>query len=410
MKLLEDGWEIEEKGLPFKLDPYFAHHLDPILDSDLSDLEELICKHGILPYSLKVWKEGNVLIDGHHCLAICQKHNKSFGEILYKSFPNKEEALEWLCDNQNARRSNPANSILMVKNTIEKLENYEIEKADKRKKSGIKQTLTPMGVKVKQVSKYLAHLAHASQNSIDRYTYLRKYSPRLNEYRGKVYPNIVPEEVMGKVDSGKLQLAPTILHWKNVVEILDKIKKGKISKEAIALIIDVENQAKFIEIVLVVGMPIKEVPFDIQEEVAAVCAKKDDFRVNTIDRLLRQALAMLTAFEEKFTIFEIDDLFQAFDNTQLEIEYGTAIEKLIEAIEKRMKKGIKQYHLGAEEANSIRAHLISLSKLTDGDFSDINLELKIEFQDAIYRLIASVREIYDEGKREVKLLLDSKNN
>ena len=220
MKLLEDGWEIEEKGLPFKLDPYFAHHLDPILDSDLSDLEELICKHGILPYSLKVWKEGNVLIDGHHCLAICQKHNKSFGEILYKSFPNKEEALEWLCDNQNARRSNPANSILRVKNTIEKLEDHEIKKAADRKKvhgqTAPGKHLTPMGVKVKQVSKYLAHLAHASQNSIDRYTYLRKYSPRLNEYRGKAYPNIVPEEVMGKVDSGKLQLAPTIADKKSL--------------------------------------------------------------------------------------------------------------------------------------------------------------------------------------------------
>jgi len=125
--------------------------------------------------------------------------------------------LHRLCAELNARRSNPANSILRAKNTIEKLEDHEIEKADHRMKSGVKLTLAPAGARVdERVSKILARYAHVSKNTIDQYTFLRKYSPRLNEYRGKTYPNIVPEEVMEKVDSGKLQLAPTIADKKSL--------------------------------------------------------------------------------------------------------------------------------------------------------------------------------------------------
>ena len=48
---------------------------------------------------LIVWREENTLLDGHHSLAVYEKHEIPY-TVEYMPFPNREMAIEWVIDNQ----------------------------------------------------------------------------------------------------------------------------------------------------------------------------------------------------------------------------------------------------------------------------------------------------------------------
>ena len=54
--------------------------------------------------SLVVWEEENVLVDGHHRIAICRKHGLSYS-VVYRSFPDIEAVKAWMDLNQLGRRN-----------------------------------------------------------------------------------------------------------------------------------------------------------------------------------------------------------------------------------------------------------------------------------------------------------------
>ena len=87
----------------FIIDEEFRDWLDPLLPEVFEALERDIVKFGCRD-PLVLWKEQNVLIDGHHRHAICEKHNLPYG-TTEMSFKSREDVLIWILDNQTARRN-----------------------------------------------------------------------------------------------------------------------------------------------------------------------------------------------------------------------------------------------------------------------------------------------------------------
>ena len=69
-------------------------------------LEEMIVRDGCRD-PLVVWQTDDgtqVLIDGHHRFAICERHGLPF-DIKLLSFESREQVKDWIVDNQAGRRN-----------------------------------------------------------------------------------------------------------------------------------------------------------------------------------------------------------------------------------------------------------------------------------------------------------------
>lgn len=95
------------------------------------NLEEMILAEGCRD-PLVIWKEYNILIDGHNRYSICKKHNLEFSVVQY-SFDDRAQVINWIYKNQLGRRNL---SQKQVKYYRGKLYN-----ALKQEKGGIRQQL-----------------------------------------------------------------------------------------------------------------------------------------------------------------------------------------------------------------------------------------------------------------------------
>lgn len=82
----------------FTINEEFKNLLPKHSEKDFKLLEEEVLKEGVRR-PLFVWKEQNILIDGHTRLSICQKHNLPY-EIGYKSFESEDHVIAWIIQNQ----------------------------------------------------------------------------------------------------------------------------------------------------------------------------------------------------------------------------------------------------------------------------------------------------------------------
>jgi ParB-like chromosome segregation protein Spo0J len=75
---------------------------DPLSDDEFRRLSVNIegegCRHPLI-----VWKENNILLDGHHRLAVCEKHKIKY-EVEYLKFPSRELAIEWVVAKHPGRK------------------------------------------------------------------------------------------------------------------------------------------------------------------------------------------------------------------------------------------------------------------------------------------------------------------
>src|SRR5687767_9780224 len=86
-----------------KIDPEIRDLLPPLSEEEQQKLEVKLEGEGCLK-PLIVWREKNILLDGHHSLAIYEKHKIPY-TVEYMPFPNREMAIEWAIDNQLGRRN-----------------------------------------------------------------------------------------------------------------------------------------------------------------------------------------------------------------------------------------------------------------------------------------------------------------
>jgi hypothetical protein len=88
---------------PFFINPVLEAYIHPLSDEEERMLEESILAEGCRD-PLVVWREENVLVDGHHRKKICERHGLSF-QVAYRSFPDMEAAKAWMDLNQLGRRN-----------------------------------------------------------------------------------------------------------------------------------------------------------------------------------------------------------------------------------------------------------------------------------------------------------------
>lgn len=91
------------------IDPQFKSHIRLLKPEERDTLEKNILADGCRD-ALIVWRGENILLDGHNRYAICTQHNLSF-RIEYKDFEHREDALDWLIDNQLGRRNLTKNEL-----------------------------------------------------------------------------------------------------------------------------------------------------------------------------------------------------------------------------------------------------------------------------------------------------------
>ena len=85
------------------VDPEFAALLPPLEAAELTALEKSLLEQGCLS-ALIIWKEENVLLDGHHRLRICKQHGLGYRTHTI-SLLGRVAALQWIFDWQDGRRN-----------------------------------------------------------------------------------------------------------------------------------------------------------------------------------------------------------------------------------------------------------------------------------------------------------------
>lgn len=85
------------------IDPEFRDKIPHQTDAEFSGLREDILRDGYVRDPLTVWKEENILLDGHHRWDIITENWELLHDqfrIDYRSLPNRWAAIAWICNNQ----------------------------------------------------------------------------------------------------------------------------------------------------------------------------------------------------------------------------------------------------------------------------------------------------------------------
>lgn len=86
-----------------KIDPEFRDKIPAMPQEDFDGLRADIIRDGYVRDPLVVWKEENILLDGHHRWRVIQENQELLGDkfkLDYKSFPDRWAAIAWICANQ----------------------------------------------------------------------------------------------------------------------------------------------------------------------------------------------------------------------------------------------------------------------------------------------------------------------
>lgn len=89
--------------IEFKIDPEFRDKIPAMPPEDFNGLREDIIRDGYVRDPLVIWKEENILLDGHHRWRVIQENQELLGDKFkadYKSFPDRWAAIAWICANQ----------------------------------------------------------------------------------------------------------------------------------------------------------------------------------------------------------------------------------------------------------------------------------------------------------------------
>ena len=87
----------------FIIDPEFRDKIPAMPQEDFDGLRADIIRDGYVRDPLVVWKEENILLDGHHRWRVIQERPETLGDkfkVDSKSFPDRWAAIAWICANQ----------------------------------------------------------------------------------------------------------------------------------------------------------------------------------------------------------------------------------------------------------------------------------------------------------------------
>lgn len=91
--------------IQFRIDPEFANKIPPIGQDEFNQLRENILAAGEVYEPLVVWKEEQILMDGHNRWKVIEESPSIVYKVREMSFPDKWAAFEWMYKNQLGRRN-----------------------------------------------------------------------------------------------------------------------------------------------------------------------------------------------------------------------------------------------------------------------------------------------------------------
>lgn len=89
--------------LEIRIDPEFRDKIPSMPQEDFDGLRADILRDGYVRDPLVVWKEENILLDGHHRWTVITENEDMLGDkfkVDYKSFPDRWACIAWICANQ----------------------------------------------------------------------------------------------------------------------------------------------------------------------------------------------------------------------------------------------------------------------------------------------------------------------
>ncbi len=185
-------------------------------------LEEDIVKNGCRD-ALVVWKEKNILLDGHKRYEICTRHNIPF-KVIELSFASNIEAEKWIFSNQLMRR----NLTTWQKSNIvlEQFEDYyaDLAKNNQRlsKGRGKKGSKVSANHKTINANEELAKIAEVSSDTVKKVKKLRKKHESCDEEEREFMERLIRE-----LDENKIHVNTA---YNRMQDTFKKIRKNNNSK------------------------------------------------------------------------------------------------------------------------------------------------------------------------------------
>ena len=154
----------------FTIDEEFKNLLPPLNAEDFENLEKSILRDGCRD-PLVIWSETGILIDGYHRYEICTKHGLPF-KIEKKSFANRDQALDWMIENQRIRRN--MNRFQWAEVVLKRKESIAA-KAKANQKAGGGAVRTKSSEPVRTIEK-LAKLARMGSTTLKQVAFILKHA------------------------------------------------------------------------------------------------------------------------------------------------------------------------------------------------------------------------------------------
>lgn len=193
--------------------------ITPLSKEERTQIEENILLEGCRE-ALIVWEKGKelILVDGHHRLKICQKHNLPYS-LNKKSFKNIDEVHGWMIDNQLGRRNLTTDQLSYFRG---------LKYLSIKKKKGGYQNVELKGQSGPRTSEILADEFKTSESTIKRDA---KFAIGLNTV-AKSNPELKQKILMGEAKVKKSDVkfigqAREEVKIKNEADLYNKAKKIK---------------------------------------------------------------------------------------------------------------------------------------------------------------------------------------
>ena len=205
--------------MKLKIDPEFRDLIPPLTQEEYNQLEINIITEGCRD-ALVTWN--GTIIDGHNRYKICTEHNIPF-ETANASFDNREEAINWIIDNQLGRRnitSNQKSYLLGLR--------YRQEKKSVGEHTGNQYSKLESGkmYHIPKTSQQIADQHGVSEKTIRNAEVFADGLDRLDSME----PGIKREILQGKV---KITKGEVMELGKATDERFDEIKKGVTSGKVV---------------------------------------------------------------------------------------------------------------------------------------------------------------------------------
>jgi len=191
-----------------KIDSEFKNLVPAISDIEYSELEKSIKAEGCRD-ALVVWRDKNILLDGHNRYKICQQHNIGF-KIKELHFEDRDSAVMWIIKTHFARRNLTVFSrcelALKLKPLIAKEAKEHQRLSRGRGKKGLIKKINLI-----DTEQEIAKIAGVSKATINKVAYIlengneeeiergRTGNHSINRIKGEILRRVVKEEFEKKI-------------------------------------------------------------------------------------------------------------------------------------------------------------------------------------------------------------------